>query len=150
VKVLIKNKKAFHNYEVIDKYIAGISLLGPEVKSIIKGMCSLAEGFVSVREKEAFLRQVHISKWTGTHGFESDINETRERKLLLTKAELRKLHKQVQEKGLTVIPLALIYSDTKKIKLEIGVCRGKKNYDKREDLKKKQMKLEADRKVKIR
>lgn len=148
MRVLLKNRKATFDYEIVDKYIAGISLLGPETKSIMKGTCSLQEGYVTLKNGEAFLKQVHIDLYCNIDAFSVNMNETRERKLLLTKPELRKLEKAVQEKGLTIIPLAMLYSDTRKIKVEIAVCRGKKTYDKRDSLKKKQMDRDAKREMK--
>ena len=148
MKILIKNRKATFNYEIVDKFVAGISLNGAETKSIMLSNCSLQEGFVTIKGGEAFLKQVHIDKYKNINGFDERLDETRDRKLLLTKPELRKLEKMVQEKGLTIIPLAMLYSDTKKIKVEIAVCRGKKLYDKREDLKKKQVGLDMKRALK--
>jgi len=145
MKVLIKNRKATFNYEIIDKYVAGVVLNGPETKSIMMGNCSLQEGFVSIKSNEAYLMQVHVDRYKNINGFEGKINETRERKLLLNKAEIKKIEKSVQLKGLTIIPLAVLYSDTKKIKIEIAVCRGKKLYDKRNALKEKQIDMDKKR-----
>jgi SsrA-binding protein len=148
MRVLAKNRKATHNYEIIEKYVAGISLLGAETKSIMMGNCSLSEGFISLKGNEAFVNQFHIDRYCNIDGFGVNMKETRERRLLLTKPELKKLGKAVAEKGLTIIPLALLYSDTKKIKMEIAICRGKKLYDKRHDLKNKQMDMDAKRALK--
>jgi SsrA-binding protein len=145
MRILIKNRKATHEYEILEKYVAGISLLGAETKSIMMGNCSLTEGYVVLRGGEAFLTQVHISRYTKIDGFSDNINERRDRKLLLLKSEIKKLGKAVAEKGLTIVPLSLQYSDTKKIKVEIAICKGKKLYDKRHDLKKKQLDLDAKR-----
>jgi SsrA-binding protein len=148
LRVLVKNRKATHNYEIIDKYVAGISLLGAETKSIMMGKCTIGESFVSLKDNEVFIKQFHIDRYNNIDAFDVDMKETRERKLLLTKSEIKKLGKAVAEKGLTIIPLALLYSDTRRIKVEIAVCRGKKLYDKRHDLKKKQMDLDAKRATK--
>ena len=145
MKVLVKNKKAFHNYEVIERFEAGISLIGPEVKSIMNGVCSIAESFVKIRNGEAFIQQMHITRYGKVDGFNVNMEEARERKLLLKKAEIKKLDKNIKEKGFTVIPLALIYSDTRKIKLEIALCRGKNKGDKRQDLKDKDERRELRR-----
>jgi SsrA-binding protein len=145
VRLLVKNRKATHNYEILEKYIAGIQLLGSEVKSILNGNVSLAEGFVTLKEGEVFLTQVHIDRYGNIDTFNVNINETRDRKLLLNRTEINKIQKKITEKGLTVIPIAIIYSDTRKIKVEIAVCRGKKLYDKRQDLKAKQTDRDAKR-----
>lgn len=147
MKVLVKNRKATFNYEVLDRFTAGIQLQGCEVKSILQGNVSLGEGFISLKNKEVFLKQVHIQRYSNATKFD-DISETRDRKLLLNKTEITKISKKVTEKGLTVIPTAIIYSDTKKIKVEIAVCRGKKLHDKREDLKAKQNKRDMQREQK--
>ena len=138
MNLLVKNRKATFHYEILDKYTAGISLTGPEVKSILAGNVSLAEGFVSFKGNEVFLMQVHIDTYCNSDTFSINMKETRDRKLLLNRTEINKIERKITEKGLTVIPTAIIYSDTKKIKVEIAVCRGKKLYDKRQDLKTKQ------------
>jgi len=137
MKEFANNRKAFHEYEILDTYTAGICLNGWEVKSILNSSCSIGEGFVSLKGNETTLKQVHISLYNKKDPF-SDSNETRDRKLLLNKSEIKKITKKVVEKGLTVIPLSIFYSETCKIKVKIAVVKGKKNYDKREDLKKKQ------------
>ena len=147
MRMLVKNRKATHEYEIIDKFVAGIVLKGFETKSILQGNCSLAEGYVSIKNNEAFLKQVHVDKYRQANSFD-DIDEKRDRKLLLNKSEIRKIAKSTQEKGLTVIPLDLHYSDTKKIKLTIAIAKGKKTYDKRHALKQKQIDIELKRKMK--
>jgi SsrA-binding protein len=149
MRLLNKNRKAAFDYEIIEKFIAGVSLLGAETKSIMLGKCSLAEGYVAIKQKEAYLKQVHVDRYAMIDGFDSKINETRDRKLLLTKPELKKLEKAVTEKGLTIIPLAMLYSDSKKIKIEIAICRGKKTHDKRNALKEKALDRDAKRTTKI-
>jgi len=144
MRMLIRNRKAFHNYEIIDKYEAGICLVGPEVKSILNGSCSIAESFVNIVGKEAFIQQMHVTKYEYADGFSSDLSEVRKRKLLLHKHEIKKMHKQIKEKGLTVVPLNIFYSKSHKIKLELAVCRGKKLHDKRHDLKEKDMKRDIE------
>jgi SsrA-binding protein len=148
MKIFVKNRKASHEYEIIEKFDAGLVLKGCEVKSIISGKCSLAEGYITIKNNEAYLLQVNITRYERIDGFMKSIEETRERKLLLTKDEIRKMEKFIREKGLTIIPLTLYYSDTKKIKLELAICRGKKMYDKRETLKKKQQELDMKRETK--
>lgn len=148
MKVLINNRKSSREYEFLDKFIAGVVLTGSETKSIINGNCSLDQGYVVIKDGEVYLKQVHIKKYEMMHKFDEKISETRDRKLLLTKSEIRKLSKSVQEKGLTIIPIKIIYSDTKRIKIEIAISRGKKNYDKRQDLKQKQIEMDIKRKFK--
>jgi SsrA-binding protein len=148
MKLLVKNRKATFEYEVLEKFQSGIILLGSEVKSVINGSCSLAEGYVTIKNDEAFLMQVNINRYQLIDGFLKTINETRERKLLLLKEEIKKINKAVREKGLTVIPLNFYYSDSRKIKLEIAICRGKNKSDKREALKEKQFKIDSKREAK--
>ena len=148
MRLLVKNKKATFNYEVIEKYTAGIVLNGPEVKSILEGRASITEGYVSLKNNEIYLKQVHIDRYNKIDTFSVNINETRDRKLLLNRTEIRKIQKKITERGLTVVPTAIIYSDSKKIKVEIAVCRGKKNYDKRHDLKEKQVDRDMQREQK--
>jgi SsrA-binding protein len=144
---LIKNRKATFNYEILETFDAGLILCGWEVKSILNGDCSLGEGFISFKNNELYLKQTHISLYKNMDKF-SEQNETRDRKLLLNKSEVRKIKKKIEEKGLTVIPLKIFYSDTKKIKISIGVARGKKLHDKRDSLKKKQTEREMKRELK--
>jgi SsrA-binding protein len=144
---LIKNKKSSYSYEILDTYDAGIVLEGWEVKSILNGSCSLAEGFISLKDNELYLKQTHISHYKNQDQFKKS-SEVRDRKLLLCKSEIRKIKKKIEEKGLTVVPLKIFYSDTKKIKVKIAVARGKKLHDKRNDLKVKQIKREQEREMK--
>jgi len=146
MKILIKNRKAKHNYEILNTFEAGISLLGPEVKSILKGSCSIGESFVVVKDGEAFIHQMHITKYDKIDGFNEQISEVRQRKLLLHKHEIKKINKQIKEKGLTIVPLSIKYSDSRRIKIDIAVCRGKKLHDKRQDLKEKDMSRDMNRK----
>jgi len=139
MEILVKNRKASHDYEILEKYVAGIVLQGPEVKSILKGSCSISEGYVTINNGEVFLKNCNIARYDKIDGFRKDLNERMDRKLLLTKSEIRKIDKELTRKGLTIIPLNIIYSDTKKIKIEIAVARGKKEYDKREALKEKDL-----------
>ncbi len=148
MKDLILNKKVFHSFEIFDEYDAGVILEGWEVKSILNGNCSLGEGFVSIINNEAFLQNVYVANDAKFDLFEKRKDERRLRKLLLNKHELRKIKKKVDEKGFTSVPLKIFYSDTKKIKLKIGVARGKNNHDKRNDLKQKQLKRDIERELK--
>lgn len=146
MRILAKNRKAYYQYEILEKYIAGIILNGWEVKSILSGKCSINESYITTKGKEVFLVNSHVNKYNKMDAF-SDPNEKRERKLLLNKVEIRKIKRQLEEKGLTAIPLCIIYSKSKKIKVEMATCRGKKQYDKREDLKKKQQMRDMKREM---
>ena len=130
IKLITNNRKAFHEYEVSDKYEAGLVLTGTEVKSARAGKVNLSEGWVEIDDNgEAFLRETHIAKYS--HGTYMNHEETRPRKLLLSRKELVKLAEQTAEKGLTVVPLKMYFKD-QFIKVEIGVARGKKLHDKRD------------------
>jgi SsrA-binding protein len=145
---LVKNRKATFNYEILERYVAGISLLGCEVKSILQGKCSLGEGWIQIKDGSAWLKQVHVAHYAHSKSFERDISETRERRLLLNKQEIKKIEKQSREKNISVVPLNIHYSDTKKIKVEIAVCKGKKTQDKREDIKKRDIDRDTKREMK--
>ena len=135
IKIISKNRKAFHNFEVGDKLEAGIELLGTEVKALRAAKVNLGEGWVDItNEAEAILKEVHI----GHYEFGNRMNhqETRPRRLLLNKKEIIRLSRAVNEKGLTIVPTK-IYFKGSYIKVEIGLGRGKKNFDKRESSKKK-------------
>lgn len=138
----IKNKKANFQYEVLDKYIAGIQLLGTEIKSIRDGKASLVDSFCSFDKNELYVR-MYIGEYS--HGGYVNHDPRRERKLLLTRRELDKLEKKVQNVGLTIIPLRMFVTDRGYAKLEIALCRGKKMADKREDLKERDSARELDR-----
>ena len=131
----IKNKKARFNFEILEQAEAGISLTGSEVKSLRAGKASLEEAFAIIRDGEAFLRDCNISPYPQA-GY-AQHKPTRERKLLLHKREIRKLFNKVTQKGLTLIPLKLYFNDRGIVKILIGLARGKKLHDKRQDLKKR-------------
>ena len=142
-QIKIKNKKAYYEYFISEKYVAGIQLTGTEIKSIRTGKVSLTEGYCTFKENELFVINMHIAEYKyGTH---YNHEPKRDRKLLLTKRELRKLGIKIKEKGFTVIPTLLFINEKGLAKLEIGVARGKKLYDKRESLKTKDTKRELDR-----
>lgn len=132
----IFNRQARHNYFIIDTYEGGIELKGCEVKSIRAGKCNLKDSYGIIRNGEVFLVNMYIAPYKEGSIFNE--SETRSRKLLLHKSEIRKLNDEVRLKGLTLIPLKL-YFIKDKVKVELGVCRGKKNYDKRESIKKKDL-----------
>lgn len=146
VKLIANNKKAYHEYFILEKFEAGISLAGTEVKSIRMGKCSIKEAYVQIRKGEIFVVGMHITPYEKGNIFNKD--PLRERKLLLHKREIIKLQSQIKEKGLTLMPLQVYLKDSL-VKVEIGLARGKKLYDKREDLKKKEDKRETDRAMKI-
>lgn len=139
----IRNKKASFEYSFIDKYIAGIVLTGSEIKSIRMGKVNLQDAYCTFFHGELFVRELHISPYT----MAKEINHEpkRERKLLLNKRELRKLDTKNKEKGLTIIPIRIFLNDRGLAKLEIALAKGKKIYDKREDIKEKDMKRDLDR-----
>lgn len=144
-RTVATNRKAFHDYHVMDTYKAGIVLTGTEIKSIRAGKVSLSEGFARLENGEVFLYGVRIEPYEkGTHYNHAP---DRVRKLLLTKLEIRKLIGKTKESGLTLIPLKL-YFDRCWVKVDIGLCRGKKLYDKRETLKARENKREIDRTMK--
>lgn len=138
----IENKKAYHDYFVDETLECGIQLRGNEVKSIRSSMCSIKEAWCQVQNNELVIRGMHITKWGTTNLF--DIDEDRERVLLAHKKEIRVLGEKVKEKGVSIIPLK-VYFKNGKCKVLIGVCRGKKLYDKREALKDMQVKRDINR-----
>ncbi|WP_396196218.1 SsrA-binding protein SmpB [Flavobacterium sp.] len=139
----ILNKRAKFDYEILDKYSAGIVLSGTEIKSIRLGKASITESFCEFHEGELFVINSNIEEYLyGTH---YNHKTKSERKLLLNKKELKKLNKDSDNKGLTIVPLRLYTNEKGLAKLEIALCRGKKNYDKRESLKEQDTKRDLDR-----
>ena len=143
-KVIANNKKAYYEYFILDKFEAGIELTGSEVKSLREGKASLKEGYVVIRDKEAIMMGVHISPYSHT-GYQGH-DPKRDRRLLLTKRELVKLHQKTTEKGMTIIPLKLYFTKNW-AKVEIGLAKGKKHYDKKATLKEKDIKRETAREM---
>ncbi|MBO5564045.1 MAG: SsrA-binding protein SmpB [Lachnospiraceae bacterium] len=141
-KLIANNKKAYHDYFIEEKYECGIELFGTEVKSLRLGKCSVKEAFVAVEKGECFVEGMHISPYEKGNLFNRD--PLRKRRLLLHKKEILKLTGQVQQKGYTLIPLE-VYFKHGRVKVEIGLARGKKLYDKREDLKRKEQRREIER-----
>jgi len=139
----IRNKKASFEYHFIDKYIAGIVLTGSEIKSIRLGKVNLQDAYCMFLHGELFVRELHISQYSMAR--EINHEPKRERKLLLNKRELKKLDASGKEKGLTIIPIRIFLNNRGLAKLEIALAKGKKLYDKREDIRKKDMKREMDR-----
>lgn len=139
----ILNKRAKFDYEILDKYTAGIVLTGTEIKSIRLGKASIAESFCEFNNHELFLINATIEEYLyGTH---YNHKAKSERKLLLNRKELKKLEKDSDNKGLTIVPLRLFTNEKGLAKIEIALCRGKKNYDKRESLKEKDTQRDLDR-----
>jgi SsrA-binding protein len=141
--VNILNKRARFDYEIIDKYSAGIVLSGTEIKSIRLGKANITESFCEFSGLELFAINTYIEEYAFGNQFNHKARS--ERKLLLNKKELKSLAKNVQAKGLTIVPLRLYTSEKGLAKLEIGLCKGKKNYDKRETLKANDTKRDLDR-----
>jgi SsrA-binding protein len=129
---IVNNRAAFHEFHILDKYEAGIVLQGTEVKSIMDGRIQLKESYVTVRDGEIWLLNAHVSPYS--HGNRENHEPLRSRKLLLHKREIERLEKEVMQKGMTLV-VTRIYLKNGRIKFEIGVAKGKKLYDKREDLK---------------
>lgn len=134
-KLLIKNKKAYFDFFIIETYECGIELKGAEVKSIVEGRASIKEAWIKFKNGEAFVVDMNITPYPFANSFKED--PLRERKLLLHKKEIIKISTKIKEKGLTVIPLK-VYLKNNKIKLEIGIVKAKKLYDKREEIKKRE------------
>ena len=141
------NRQARHNYFIDETYEAGIVLVGSEVKSLRDGKANLADSYARIQKGEAFLINTHVSPYPGANQFNHD--PTRTRKLLLHKREIERLTGKTKEKGLTLIPLRLYFKDGK-AKVELGLARGKKLYDKRETLKRKMAQREVERSLKSR
>ncbi|MEK7673196.1 MAG: SsrA-binding protein SmpB [Patescibacteria group bacterium] len=140
-----KNKKAFHDYEILEQYEAGIVLHGDEVKSIKNSQANLTGAFIDVTKQEAYVRDMQISRYKQSSNPDLELN--RRRKLILHKKEILKIEALIQQKGVTAIPLEL-YSAKGLVKIKIGICRGKKLYDKRETIKKRDQDIEIRRDVK--
>lgn len=145
-KLVANNKKAFHDYFVEEKMEAGLVLHGTEVKSLRMGKCSIKESFISIDGGEAFINGMHISPYEKGNIFNKD--PLRTRKLLMHKTEIAKLAGKVAERGYTLMPLQVYFRDGR-AKVEVGLCRGKKLYDKRQDIARKDMRREMERDFKV-
>ncbi len=144
-KIIAQNKKAYHDYFVDEKYEAGIALFGTEVKSVRAGAVNLKDSYCSIRNGELFALGIHISPYEKGNIFNRE--PLREKKLLMHKKEILKLFNLSGQKGYTIVPLSLYFSGSK-VKVELGLCRGKKLYDKRDALAEKQASREMDRHIK--
>ncbi len=147
VKVIAQNKKAFHDYFILDRYEAGIELFGTEVKSVRAGGVKLKDSFCTVKDGELFARGVHISPYEKGNIFNRD--PMRPKRLLMHKREIQKLALRAQQDGLALVPLSLYFKDSR-VKLELGLCQGKKLHDKRETEAKRSADREIDRAMKSR
>lgn len=145
-EINIKNKKAYFEYHILDKYVAGIKLLGTEIKSIREGKVTMSDAYCSFEEGELYVRNLHIAEYAMGSFYNHEAK--RERKLLLTKKELRKLDTKSDVKGLTIVPLQLFISERGFAKLEIGLAQGKNTHDKREGIKERDVKKEISRLLK--
>ncbi len=146
LKLVANNKKAYHDYFIEEKYECGIALCGTEVKSLRMGKCSIKEAFIRIENAEVFIYGMHIKKKKKGNIFNKD--PLRVKKLLMHKQEINKLLGKIKEKGYTLVPLQVYFSNGR-AKVEIGLARGKKLYDKREDIAKKDARREAQREFKV-
>ena len=147
LKLIANNKKAYHDFFIDDTFEAGVSLHGTEVKSLRMGKCSIKEAFVRIENGEVFVYGMHISPYEKGNIFNKD--PLRVKKLLMHRYEINKLMGKIKEKGFTLVPLK-VYFKGSLVKVEIGLARGKKLYDKREDIAKKDQRREAEKEFKIR
>ena len=147
LKLVANNKKAYHDYFIEEKYEAGLVLHGTEVKSLRLGKCSIKEAFIRIENGEVFIYGMHISPYEKGNIFNKD--PLRVRKLLLHKSQIQKLIGNSAEKGYTIVPLQVYFSNGR-AKIEIGLAKGKKLYDKRQDIAKKDQKREAEKELKVR
>ena len=145
-KLVANNKKAYHDYFIEESYEAGIALHGTEVKSMRQGKCSIKESFIRIENGEVYVYGMHVSPYEKGNIFNKD--PLRIKKLLLHKYEINKLSGKVAEKGLTLVPLQVYFKEGK-VKVEIGLARGKKLYDKRQDIAKKDQRREAEKEFKV-
>lgn len=146
-RLIANNKKAYHDYFIEETYEAGIALHGTEVKSLRMGKCSIKESFVRIENEEVYIYGMHISPYEKGNIFNRD--PLRVKKMLLHKSEIRKMKGKIAEKGYTLVPLK-VYFNRSLVKVEIGLAKGKKLYDKRQDIAKKDQRREAERDFKVR
>lgn len=145
---IAKNRRAYHDYEVLEKFEAGIELTGTEVRSLRDNNAQLTDAFALVRNGEVWLNNLHISPFD--HGNIANVDPDRKRKLLLHKKQIRYLAEKTQEKGLALVPLELYFNDNGLVKVGIALARGKKLYDKRNSMKERDAKREIERALKAR
>ena len=147
-RIVATNRKAYHDYHILDKYETGIELLGSEVKSLREGNANLKEGYIVIRKEQAWVLGIHISPYSHT-GFEGH-EPVRERRLLLHKREIEKIKISLEQKGLTAVPLKMYFNPNGWAKLEIGIAKGKKIYDKRKAIRERDIQREAERELRNR
>lgn len=147
-KTIAKNRRAFHDYDILETFEAGIELTGTEVRSLRDNNAQLTDAFALIRGGEAWLNNLHIAPFQ--NGNIANVDPDRRRKLLLHKRQIRYLAEKTQEKGLAVVPLKMYFNDRNLVKVEIALARGKKLYDKRTSLKERDVKREIDRALKER
>jgi len=147
IKLNIKNKKAFFNYEIIESEVAGLVLVGTEVKSIIDGKISFTDAYCDFINDELWLKNFHITEYDKASA--ENHEPKRDRKLLLTKQQLKKFRRKYDEKGLTIVPLNIFVNTKGLIKIEVALVRGKKQYNKKESIKEKDIDRETDKYLKI-
>ena len=146
MKVIANNKKSTYDYFLEDKIEAGISLAGTEVKSLRNGNCSIKEAYIKIDNNEVFIINMYVKNYEQGNIF--NVEERRPRKLLLNKSEIRKLESKVSAEGYTIVPVQLYFNDNSKVKIEIALGKGKKKYDKRDSIKKKEVNRTIDRTIK--
>ena len=144
-QIAASNRKAYHEYHILDKYEAGIELFGTEVKSLREAQANLKESYVIVRKNQAWISGMHINRYSNT-GHEGH-DPTRNRRLLLNKREILKIKQSIEQKGLTVVPLKLYFSDNGWAKVEIGLSKGKKIFDKKSSIKERDIKRDMQREL---
>lgn len=148
IKIIAKNKKAFHEYEILDRYEAGLVLTGTEVRSLRENNCQMTDSFVLIRGGEAWLNNVHIPPFA--QGNINNPDPDRKRKLLLHKRQIHELHEAIREKGMAIVPLKIYFAKNSLVKVEIAIARGKKLYDKRATMAARDSRREVERALKER
>ena len=147
-KPIAKNRRAFHEYEILETFEAGIQLTGTEVRSLRENNCQLTDCFALIREGEVWLHNVHIAPYS--NGNIANVDPDRKRKLLLHRKEIRMLEQKTREKGLTLVPVSMYFKENSLVKVELALARGKKVYDKRESIAKRDAQRDIDRAMKER
>ncbi len=147
-KVIATNRRAYHEYEVIERYEAGIVLTGTEVRSLRENGCQLRDCYALIRNNECWLYNLHIAPYS--HGGYSNVDPDRRRKLLLHRRQIRLLEQKTQERGFALVPLSIYFNDASCVKVELALGRGKKLYDKRQDIAKKDAQRDIERALKER
>ena len=143
-KIITKNKKAYFSYSISDLFLCGLTLNGSEIKSIRAGQVNITESYCILSKNEIWIKNMDITRYQFCN--DENYNPIRLRKLLLTKIEIKKIKKKLDEKGMTLVPIRLILNEKGLAKIEVGLGKGKKTYDKRQTLKKREAKIEIDRK----